>query len=426
VTGTTTRRRAGRIGPGLAAALVIVSLTAAGSASAAAAPRQTAAALAPAAVRASTTGGLLAWGDGQSGQLGDGTTKSSDVPRKVKLPAGTTVTSVRGGCLFSLALTSKGRVLAWGSNEEGQLGNGTTTSTDHPVSVKIPKGVKVTVVRAGCAFGLALTSTGRVLAWGDNAFGQLGNGTVQAKHVPVYVKLPSGTKVTAITAGSSHSVAVTAAGHALAWGYGEDGELGDGSTDNSDVPVKVQIPAGTAVQGVAAGASFTIARTSTGLYGWGENASGQLGDGDTTSTDVPVAIPILIRGNPIGNPVQVSAGCDHTLVLFSKGGVLAWGSNIYGQLGDGTTGDSDKPVAVSLPAGTVVSAIAAGCLHSMAETSTGQVMAWGYNGDGELGDGNHASTDVPVDVQIAAGTGVTDIASGPTAAHSFAITGNAG
>jgi alpha-tubulin suppressor-like RCC1 family protein len=423
---TLTRRGASRIAAGLAAAVAIASLAAA-SASAATGTAQAATPRARAGtpLRA-TAGSLLAWGDGADGQLGDGTTHGSDVPRTVKLPAGTKVTSVRGGCLFSLALTSSGQVLAWGNNAEGQLGNGTTTSTRRPVSVKIPKGVKVTAVRAGCSFGLALTSTGRVLAWGDNAFGQLGNGTTQTKHVPVYVKLPSGAKAATITAGSAHSLAVTSAGQALAWGYGEDGELGNGSTGNSDLPVKVQMPAGTKVQSVAGGASFTIARTSTGLYGWGANNSGQLGDGDTTSTDVPTAIPILIRGQPLGNPVQVFAGCDHTLVLFSKGGVLAWGYNAYGQLGDGTTASSDKPVAVALPAGTTVRRIAAGCFHSMAETSTGQVMAWGYNGDGELGDGNHTSTDVPVDVQISPSSGVIDVSSGPIAEHSFAILGSPG
>ena len=404
----------------LAGALLIVPLIAA------AAPGRPAA-QAPAAARAnSAAGGVLAWGEGTSGQLGDGTSKTSDVPRKVKLPAGTTVTSVRGGCRFSVALTSTGHVLAWGEQRRAASSAtaASTTSTDTPVSVKIPAGVKVTVVRAGCNFGLALTSTGRVLAWGDNEFGQLGNGTDHAAHVPAFVKLPAGTKVTAITTGTVHSVAVTSTGQALAWGYGADGELGNGSTGDSDVPVKVQVPAGTKVQGVASGASFTIARASTGLLGWGLNSSGELGDGNTTSTDVPVAIPILIRGQPIGNPVQVSAGCSHTLVLFSKGGVLAWGYNADGELGNGTTASSDMPVGVSLPEGTVVTAIAAGCVHSMAETSTGQVLAWGDNTDGELGDGNNTSSDVPVDVQIPASPGVTDIASGPTAGDSFAILGS--
>jgi alpha-tubulin suppressor-like RCC1 family protein len=423
MTGTMTRRGADRTTVGLAAALTIVSLTAA-SASAATGPGQAAArARARTSVR-SSAGSLLAWGDGTDGQLGDGSTHTSDVPRAVKLPAGTKITSVRAGCLFTLALTASGHVLAWGNNAEGQLGNGTTTSTARPVSVKIPKGVKVTAVRAGCSFGLALTSTGRVLGWGENATGQLGNGTKRTKHVPVYAKLPPGAKVTTITAGDAHSVAVTTGGQALAWGYGADGQLGNGSTGDSDIPVKVQMPAGTTVQSVGAGAAFNIARTSTGLYGWGLNDFGQLGDGDTTSTDVPTVIPILIRGQPIGTPVQVFAGCDHTLVLFSKGGVLAWGYNADGELGDGTTASSDKPVAVSLPAGTVVRGIAAGCSHSLAETSTGQVMAWGYNGDGELGDGNRTGTDVPVDVQITPGLGVTGIASGPTAEHSFAILGN--
>ena len=142
------------------------------------------------------------------------------------------------------------------------------------MKVKLPAGTKVTAVAAGGYYSLALTSTGAVLAWGYNTDGELGNGSTASSDVPVKVKLPAGTKVTAIaaggyldrsrrdTAGPGHSLALTSTGAVLAWGYNADGELGDGDTTNSDVPVKVKLPAGTKVTAIAAGELHSLAVTS--------------------------------------------------------------------------------------------------------------------------------------------------------------------
>jgi alpha-tubulin suppressor-like RCC1 family protein len=208
----------------------------------------------------------------------------------------------------------------------------------------------------------------------------------------------------------------------LAWGSNQYGQLGNGSsTASSDVPVRVKLPAGATASIVSAGCYHSIALTSAGLFGWGLNASGQLGNGTTTGSDVPVAISILRRGPPIGRPVSLFAGCYHTLVLFSKGALLAWGDDTYGQLGNGSTTSSDTPVSVHLSAGAHVRAISAGCYQSYAVTAAGQVLAWGYNGEGELGDGLLADADLPVIVRLPAGLTATATASGPGAAHAFAI-----
>ena len=164
---------------------------------------------------------MLAWGYDADGELGDGNRTNSDVPVKVKLPAGTKVTAVAAGGYYSLALTSTGAVLAWGYNTDGELGDGNTTSSDVPVKVKLPAGRKVTAVAAGGSLegvggdtagpghSLAVTSTGTVLAWGYNADGELGDGNRTSSDVPVKVKLPAGRKVTAVAAGELHSLAVT-------------------------------------------------------------------------------------------------------------------------------------------------------------------------------------------------------------------------
>jgi alpha-tubulin suppressor-like RCC1 family protein len=364
---------------------------------------------------------VRAWGHNASGQLGNGTTADSDTPVKVKLPKGVKVRQVRAGCAHTLALTTKGHVLGWGDNAFGQLGNGTTTGSDTPVRVKIPKGTKITAIRAGCDFSLALTSRHHVLAWGDNGFGQLGNGTTTDSDRPVRVKLSRHNKVTAISAGHDFSLARTAKGHARAWGSGAFGQLGNGATSNSDVPVKVRLPKGATVKALAAGDAHGLARTSAGLYSWGYNSSGQLGDGTTTERNTPVKVVILISGRPRGHVTSLFAGCDHSLALFSRGALLAWGDNEDGELGNGTTTSSSRPVRVLLPAGAKVRSISAGCVDSFALTAKGHVLAWGAGDHGKLGDGSTSGSSIPVRVHLPSGRRASAVGAGPDANHALAI-----
>lgn len=151
----------------------------------------------------------------------------------------------------------------------------------------MPKGTKVAAVRAGSEHSIALTSTGTVLSWGLNVYGQLGDGTTKNRDAPVRVKLPSGTKVKAISVGCDDSFALTTTGKLYAWGRNIEGQLGDGTHKNRKNPVAVKLPAGAKVTTVTAGCSHTFALTSNGLFGWGLNNAGQLGSGDMKSTDVP-------------------------------------------------------------------------------------------------------------------------------------------
>jgi alpha-tubulin suppressor-like RCC1 family protein len=366
----------------------------------------------------SPSGTLRAWGLGSNGQLGDGTTQTSTVPVKVKLPAGTKVTSVRAGCFHTLALTSSGQVLAWGSNQLGQLGDGTTQFRAAPVKVHLPTGTTVKAIRAGCFHSLALTSTGQVLAWGDNANGQLGNGTTNDSHTPVPVALPTGTTVRAISAGRAHSLALTSTGQVLAWGFNAVGQLGNGTTNDSDTPVAVTLPTGVKVAGVAAGDLHSLALTSTGqVLTWGFGLQGELGNGTFDNSDTPV-MAMLPQGTKVQ---QLSAGCEHTLALTGTGQVLAWGFNADGELGNGSTEDSGTPVMTSLPQDTTVTAVSAGCNHSLALTSSGVVLAWGNNDDGELGNASTTSSDVPVQVDLPASMTPVATGAGPDASVSFAI-----
>jgi alpha-tubulin suppressor-like RCC1 family protein len=364
---------------------------------------------------------LRSWGNNDDGELGRGNLSGASVPVKVKLPKGVTIRQVRAGCADSVALSSAGHVYAWGDNSRGQLGDGTTVTRTVPVRVKLPAAAKVTAVRAGCDDNLALTSTGRVYAWGLNAAGELGDGTHRDRHRPVLVKLPKNTRIKAISAGCDHSLAITSSGKLLAWGFNSNGQLGNGNLTSKDVPVRVNLPAGATASFAAAGCYHSIAMTSAGLYAWGRNAEGQLGDGSQVSTSVPEQIVILRRGPPIGKLVSLFAGCYHTLALFAKGAVLAWGYNGYGQLGDGSVTTRSKPTGVMLPAGATVKAISSGCDTSYALTKAGQVLAWGLNGQGELGNGNTANSDLPVPVHLPAGLAATAVFSGEGAEHAFAL-----
>ncbi|MTK02433.1 Ig-like domain repeat protein [Micromonospora sp. CP22] len=410
-----------RVGPastrGLFAALLVLAvalgmvLTGVSRAPAASAGAASSAAAAPA-------GSGLAWGNNFLGQFGNGTnTPGSSVPVPVSLPAGTTITAIAAGNVHSLAVTSTGTVLAWGGNEDGQLGNGTNTNSNVPVAVSLPAGTTITAIAADSDYSLALTSTGTVLAWGDNLFGQLGNGTTTDSNVPVPVNLPAGTTITAIAAGFAHSLALTSTGTVLAWGVNTDGELGNGTNTNSNVPVPVSLPAGATITAIGAGNSHSLAVTSTGtVLAWGNNEFGQLGNGTNTDSNVPVAVNL-----PAGTTITaVAASFDdffppnhgYSLALTSTGTMLAWGRNHLGELGNGTTTDSNVPVPVNLPAGTTITAIAAGGGQSLALTSTGTVLWWGDNGLA-------TASLVPFPLDLPAGTTITAIAAGGD--HALAI-----
>jgi alpha-tubulin suppressor-like RCC1 family protein len=364
------------------------------------------------------------WGINDDFALGTGSLSSDSLsPVKVKLPKGTTVTSVRSGCDFSVAQTKTG-LLAWGDNTFGQLGDATRKTRKTPVHVKLPKGTTVTAVRAGCDHTIALTKSGTVIAWGRGGNDQLGNGGNKNSGQPVQVKLPKGTKVKTISAGCQHSLALTSSGKVYAWGENAKGQLGDGTTKPRKNPVLVKLPSGTIATGVSAGCYFSFALTSQGLFGWGDDTFGQLGLAPVPSEPTPDLIPMLHRGPGPGTITQLFAGCSATVALFSKGAVLAWGDDSNGQLGDGGTMASYKPVTVMIPQDEKVHSVSAGCEDGYAQTTTGQVYAWGVGDSGELGNGSSSTStsSTPVQVKLPITANPIAIGSGPAAFRAFALT----
>ncbi|WP_018908026.1 RCC1 domain-containing protein [Salinispora arenicola] len=358
---------------------------------------------------------ILAWGQNDYGELGNGSTAGSNTPVVVNLPSATTVTAVAGGGDHSLALTSAGTVLAWGRNDHGQLGDGSTVDKVEPVSVDFPAGTTVTAIAGGDDHNLALTSAGTVLAWGRNHRGQLGDGSTVDKLEPVSVDFPAGTTVTAIAGGDDHNLAITSTGGVFTWGSNSSGELGDGTTIDRTTPILVGLPGTTVTTTAGGGHSFAVTSADT-VHAWGDNSDGQLGNGNNVDQLEPVAVSM-----PLGATVTaIAGGDDHSLALTAAGALLAWGNNDVGQLGNGNTLDQSEPVDVNLPTGTTITAIATrDSDHSLALTAAGTVLAWGENDDGELGDGSTLDRSEPVDVNLPTGTTVTAIAAGD--GHSLAL-----
>ncbi|MFN5934086.1 MAG: RCC1 domain-containing protein, partial [Roseiflexaceae bacterium] len=213
------------------------------------------------------------------GQLGDGTTTDSSTPVAVSMPSSVTFTSITAGVIYTCALTSAGAAYCWGNNYYGQIGDGTTTDRTTPVAVSMPAGVTFTSITAGGAHTCALTSAGAAYCWGYNNYGQLGDGTTTNRSTPVAVSMPPGVTFASITAaGGAHTCALTSAGAAYCWGYNMFGQLGDSTNTHMSTPVTVILPAGVTFASISVGNSHTCALTSAGVaYCWGLNNQGQAG-----------------------------------------------------------------------------------------------------------------------------------------------------
>ncbi|MBM7569509.1 RCC1 domain-containing protein [Paenibacillus sacheonensis] len=333
-------------------------------------------------------GTVWAWGLNYNGQLGEDQFYDRYTPIQVQRLG--SVIAIAAGNEHSLALDSDGTVWAWGNNASGQLGDGSgSPGLGRYAPNQIKNFSSVVAIDSGANYNLALKSDGSVWAWGANSFGQLGNGTTIERHTPVQVQgLDS---VVAISAGTEHSMALKSDGTVWAWGNNTSGQLGDGTTTHRYVPVQVQ-GINSAVS-IATGGSHSLAVKSDGtVWAWGNNTFGQLGDETTIERHTPVQVQGL------GSVTAIAAGIrgGHTLAVKSDGTVWAWGNNASGQLGDGSNINRSSPVQVTNLDS--VSAITAGTSHSFAVKRDGTVRSWGLNNYGQLGDGSKTSRSSPVTI----------------------------
>lgn len=348
-------------------------------------------------------GRVFAWGWNAHGQVDDSGAENVTSPARVDL---TDVAYVRAGGVHSVAVREDGTVWAWGSNASGQLGRGTFggSVSPEPRAVFPPSGVGaltgVDDVACGYDFCLALTSGGELLAWGGNTFGALGQGGSQDLASPLPVPVPGLSGVVEIAAGTYHAVARTSNGAVWTWGYDEYGQLGRGTVGGAgakdNVPRRVVGVGGagqlSGVVEIDAGWGHTMARTSDGrIFVWGWAAYRQLGPGVTADAGAPAALQDAAQ-SPLTGAEQIFAGFAFGLARTPSGDVLAWGNNGYGQLGAGVvTPNRPEPAPVlAAPGGAPfpgVTDLSAGGDHVVA-IADDRVWAWGSNVFGELANGS--------------------------------------
>jgi alpha-tubulin suppressor-like RCC1 family protein len=385
-----------------------------------------------------TDGTLRAWGSDRGGQLGAGRTAYSNVPARVSgmPPLKSGPDSAAAGEQDVLAIAADGTLWAWGYNQSGQLGDGTTSDRTTPVRVV---GISsVNAVAASRDHSLAVTADGAVWSWGSNLSGQLGTGTTLNRAVPVPV--PGLAGFTAVAAGQQHSVALRSDGSVWAWGDNSRGQLGDGTTTRRLSPVQVTGIA--AVTRIAAGPFYTLALKGDGtVWAWGDNGAGQLGDGTTVNRTTPVNVPGMIASGiaagygvsmavksdgtvwwwgqtaggavPTLNPgfagnviVDVKLGDFLVVARRNDGTVFTAGSSVSGQLGR----PSPEPPPAPVPGLGAITTIVAGGDFVLAVGQDGSLYAWGNNSNGQLGIPQILTQAIPM--VVAGLSGVSQVSAG--------------
>jgi len=319
------------------------------------------------------------------------------------------VVELHAGLGTTCAIGSTGALKCWGSNQYGQLGDGmashgvtcdTVDCSFAPVPVQLPVPMTAAAVTSGYYHSCALSHLGTVACWGSNQYGELGDGTAShgttcesadCSRLPVQVAGLTG--VLMITAAGQFTCALRDNGSVWCWGSNDSGQLGNGSTSASNVPQMVSGLTDVAQVSAGSGNFVCVVRGDGGVWCWGENGEGQLGDGTTIDRLTPVRVGTLLA-------TSVSCGSNHVCARLADHSTWCWGANTTGQLGDGTTNAASQPVQIGLPLED--GSVGAGgwyftCAHS---TLSGAVACWGSNVLGQLGQGHLTDSLIPVLVPV--------------------------
>jgi alpha-tubulin suppressor-like RCC1 family protein len=327
------------------------------------------------------------------GQDGIGSTATVTTPTAVTGLSG--VTAIAASGLTSCAILADTSVQCWGNNYEGELGVGNVTSLKSTTPVAVSGLTGAIALALGGNHTCALLSGGAVDCWGENFYGQLGNGTTTGPVTsmgglpcnPTPAPVPNLPQATAVVAGNGHTCALLADTTVSCWGENSSGQLGNGSAGAS-VPSPAAVPGLTGVTALAAGGSHTCALLSAGtVQCWGGGGNGQLGNGAMSDSATPVTVSTLTGVTAISSSSALQG--DTTCALLGGGTVSCWGLNNGYQLGNGTTTNAPSPQAV--PGVTGATAISAGANGTCAQLSDGTLRCWG-----DVGLGTTAQTPAPV------------------------------
>ena len=328
-------------------------------------------------VAVQTDGTLWAWGDNDGGQLGDGTT--DDKYTITQIGTETDWESVAAGSLTSYGIKSDGTLWAWGFGGLGSLGNG-LFGDDNYSYVPIMVGTNDNWSKVDAFFGhvVALRIDGSLWAWGFNLYGQVGDDTFQDKNVPVQIGTDNDWQF--IDCGFDQSFGIKTDGTLWAWGQNDVGQLGDGTNIDRNIPT--QIGSSNNWQNVSTGAYTTLSiKTDGSLWSWGSNDSWQLGTGQTMP-----GMNIPLRVGTANDWMTVSAGAFHSTALKTDGTLWVWGEGFYG-FGDGTNIPKDFPTQIGIA--TDWDIISAGGVHTALIKIDNSLWNWGWNSSGQLANGTN-------------------------------------
>ena len=382
-------------------------------------------------------GSVSCWGRGSNGQLGNGGTSEKSTPTLTSsLGTGRTAVAISSGQYHTCAILDTGQVSCWGLNSDGQLGNGGTTNKNTPtLTSSLGPGRTAVAISSGYGHTCAILDNGSVSCWGRAYDGNLGIGgtalgngetvtppPLQTTPTPTS-SLGTGRTAVAISSGDDHTCAILDNGSVSCWGRGGNGQLGNGGTENSTLPVTTSsLGAGRTAVALSSGAAHTCALLDNGLiscWGWGDYA--QLGNGGTTGTNVPTLTSSLGTGR---TALALSSGQYHTCALLDNGSVSCWGGSDLGQLGNGMSYSLTPTLTGSFGTGRTAVALSSGSFHTCAILDNGAVSCWGMGWHGQLGNGGAPfKQNTPVLVS-SFGSGRTALAISAGGMHTCAILDN--
>jgi len=350
---------------------------------------------------------LFLWGSNSNGQLGDGTIINSSIPLDItsefNLSVGETIDDVALGDNHSAVLTSEGRLFLWGSNSNGQLGDGTQIDSSNPLDItsefNLDDGETITNIELGAYHSSALTSSGRIFTWGCNWSGRLGNGLDSDSSVPYDItnqfNFNPDEYVVTVSLGTLQSSALTSEGRLFMWGNGSQGTIGTGGYYDSLIPLDITNRFGLQAEEMlvimSMGETHSSALTSNNrIFVWGSGDFGELGEPGSWQHINPFEITSEFNLNVDDKIAFIEMGIDFSSAITLNGRVFTWGFNSSGQLGDGTIINKDYPVEINdsfnLHPNETIENLSLGYGHSSALTSEGRILIWGSNSHGQLGN----------------------------------------
>ena len=343
-------------------------------------------------------GALKCWGKNNNGQLGDGSTADRDTPTAINLGSGRTAKAVSVGYAHTCAILDDDSLKCWGSYANGRLGLGGTITSDQqtPAAVDLGAGRTAKAIAAGHSHTCAILDDDNLKCWGANNNSQIGDGSTTERNTPHPVALGGTATAKAVDVGNNHTCAILDGDSLRCWGFNGSGRLGDGTDTSRNTPTTIDLGTGRTAKAISLGSNFTCAiLDDDSLKCWGSNTDGRLGIGGGSAQYSPTAVA-LGTGRTAS---AVSLGTSHACAILDDGSLKCWGNNGSGQVGDGTSTGRNAPTAITLGTGRTAAAVDLGFNHSCALLDDDSLKCWGADGSGQLGDGGtNTSQDEPTEV----------------------------